>query len=239
MFETELYSLFNAAPFFISFAAGVLSFLAPCVLAIVPSYISYMSGLSLKQIQRSDELSAKEHIRLVATAFLFVLGFSCVFIAIGVFGDLALGAVINNHWSRVIGGAIIVIFGLHFAHIINIPFLNMQKQASFTAKAAFLSPFVLGASFAVGWTPCTGPVLGAIITMSFQESGRGASAALMSLFSLGLGLPFLLIALFASWALSAINKIKPYYRWIEIIGACLLGAIGVSYIYDGVRLLTL
>jgi cytochrome c-type biogenesis protein len=232
MFETELYSLFDAAPFFISFAAGILSFLAPCVLAIVPSYVSYMSGLSLKQIQHSDQLSAKEHIRLTATAFLFVIGFSCVFVSIGALSDFAVADLIASPWSGAIGGAIIVLFALHFARVINIPFLNIQKQANFTAKVAFLSPFVLGVSFALGWTPCVGPVLGAIITISFQESGRGV--ALMSLFSFGLGLPFLLIAFFASWALGAFNKIKPYYRYIEIVGACLLGAIGVSYIYDGV-----
>ncbi|MDR0663923.1 MAG: cytochrome c biogenesis protein CcdA [Helicobacteraceae bacterium] len=239
MLEEELYSLFSSAPFIISFAAGILSFLAPCVLAIVPSYISYISGLSLKQIQHFETLNFVEHIRLVATAFLFVLGFSCVFIAIGVFGDLALGNLIANPWARVIGGAIIVAFGLHFAHIINIPLFNVHKQANFTAKIAFLSPFILGVSFALGWTPCAGPILGAIITMSFQEGSRGAATALMSLFSLGLGLPFLLIAFFASWAFSALDKIKPYYRRIEIAGSIVLGAIGLSYIYDGIKLLAL
>ncbi|MDR1451273.1 MAG: cytochrome c biogenesis protein CcdA [Helicobacteraceae bacterium] len=239
MFEEELYSLFSAAPFFVSFAAGILSFLAPCVLALAPSYISYISGLSLKQIQLSETIGVKEHAKLVATAFLFVLGFSCVFVAIGIFGDLALSGLIVNPWARVIGGAIIVAFGLHFARAINIPFLNMQKRANFTAKAAFLSPFALGVSFALGWTPCAGPVLGAIITMSLEEGARGDAATLMSLFSLGLGLPFLLIAFFASWTLNALDAIKPYFRYVEIAGGVLLGAIGVSYIYDGIRLLTL
>ncbi|MDR2151796.1 MAG: cytochrome c biogenesis protein CcdA [Helicobacteraceae bacterium] len=237
MIELELYPLFATAPFLASFAAGIVAFLAPCVLALVPSYVSYVSGLSLRQIQSSETLGAKEHIRLVATALLFVSGFSCVFILMGLFGDLALSKLAASEWARIIGGAIIIVFALHFARIVNIPLLNIQKQANFAAKGAFLSPFILGISFALGWSPCVGPIVGAILAMGVYESGRGV--ALMSVFSLGLGLPFMLIAFFASWTLGALNKIKPYYRWVEIIGAILLGAIGASYIYDGVRILTL
>jgi cytochrome c-type biogenesis protein len=239
MFEDKLTAFFSAAPYLVSFAAGILSFLAPCVLAIVPSYVSYISGLSINKLKHSETLSAKEHIHLIVTAFIFIFGFSTIFIALGIFGDLAFARLMRSQWARVIGGVIIVIFALYFARIIKIPLFSWSFQTNFGSKIAFLSPYILGVSFALGWTACTGPILGAIITMSFQEGGRGGATALMSIFSLGLGLPFLLIAFFASWALSALNKIKPYFRVIEVIGAIILGAIGVSYIYDGIRVLTL
>ncbi|GHS88513.1 cytochrome C biogenesis protein CcdA [Campylobacterota bacterium] len=238
MLEQELFGAFHSAPFIASFLAGVVSFLAPCHLSLVPSYLSYISGLSIREIEHAENISRARRLRVVFAAFLFIAGFSTVFISIGVLGDLLIGGEELGYWfnrplTAIIGGVVIIVFALHFMHIINIPFLNTSSQTKFAAKASFLAPYMLGISFAVGWTPCTGPILGAIAMMSFQEGLRGDAVLLMSLFSLGLGVPFMLLALITTWSLGVLSKIKRYFRAVEIAGGLLLFAIGAYYVYNG------
>jgi cytochrome c-type biogenesis protein len=233
MFEEQLIEFFYTAPFLVSFAAGVLSFLAPCVLPMIPAYMSYISGLSVAQMQDAGKMTRAEHMRLFGAAVMFVLGFSVVFVMLGVLSDFFIADILASPWARIIGGAIIIVFGLHFMHVIQIGFLNMQKQANFSTKVTFIAPFVLGLSFAIGWTPCVGPILGSILMVSAQEAGRGA--ILMSLYAAGLAIPFLLVAALTAWAFAFMNRIKRYFRVIEIVGGVLLIAIGLSIGYDGIR----
>lgn len=237
MFEEQLIEFFYTAPFLVSFLAGILSFLAPCVLPMIPAYMSYISGLSVAQLQGGAGMSRAEHMRLFGAAVMFVLGFSTVFILIGALSDFFIAELLASGWSRLIGGLIIIVFGLHFMHVIQIGFLNMQKQAHFSTKISFFAPFVLGLSFAVGWTPCVGPILGSIIMVSAQEAGRGV--ALMSLYALGLGIPFLLVAVLTAWAFGLMNRIKQYFRVVEIVGGVLLIAIGISIAYGGYQMVGL
>ena len=231
MLEEQLLEFFYTAPFLVSFAAGVLSFLAPCVLPMIPAYMSYISGLSVAQLSGTDKMTRKEHLRLFGAAVAFVLGFSVVFITIGALSDLFIADLLASPWARLVGGVIIIIFGLHFMHVIQIGFLNMQKQANFSTKIGLIAPFVLGLSFAIGWTPCVGPILGSIIMVSAQEAGRGV--ILMSLYAAGLAIPFLLVAALTAWAFAFMNRIKKYFRVVEIVGGVLLIAIGASIFYGG------
>lgn len=235
MFEEQLIEFFYTAPFLVSFAAGLLSFLAPCVLPMIPAYMSYISGMSVSQLQSGEKLTTKEHLKLLTTALMFVLGFSVVFVIIGVLSDYFIADLLTSGWTRLFGGLIIIVFGLHFMQVVQIRFLNMQKQANFTSKVSLFAPFMLGLSFAVGWTPCVGPILGSIIMISAQEAGRGV--VLMSLYALGLGIPFLLVALLTSVAFNVISRIKNHFRKIEIIGGVLLIAIGVGILYDGYKII--
>lgn len=231
MFEEYLIELFYTAPYFVSFLAGLLSFLAPCVLPMIPAYMSYISGMSISELNNSEAITKKQHIKLVLTATMFVLGFSTVFVTLGVLSDYFIADLLQSGWARIIGGIIIMVFGLHFMHLIEIRFLNMQKQSNFSTKVSFLAPYVLGLSFAVGWTPCVGPILGSILMISAQEAGRGV--VLMGLYALGLGIPFILVALLTSMAFKTINKIKQYFRAIEIVGGLLLIGIGATILYAG------
>ncbi|MGE4295096.1 MAG: cytochrome c biogenesis CcdA family protein [Campylobacterales bacterium] len=234
MFEEQLIEFFYTAPFLVSFLAGILSFLAPCVLPMIPAYMSYISGLSVAQLNGATVMTRREHLRLIGAAAMFVLGFSAVFVTIGALSDFFIAELLASGWARLIGGAIIIVFGLHFMQIIQIPILNMQKQANFSTKISFFAPFVLGLSFAIGWTPCVGPILGSIIMVSAQEAGRGV--VLMSLYALGLGIPFLLVAALTAWAFGLMNRIKKYFKIVEIVGGVLLIGIGGSIAYGGWQL---
>ncbi|MDR0747015.1 MAG: cytochrome c biogenesis protein CcdA [Helicobacteraceae bacterium] len=231
MYEEYLSEFFTAAPFIISFVAGVLSFLAPCVLPLVPAYVSYMSALSVSRLKQGEKLGIKEHIRLVLCAFLFVLGFSLVFIVMGLSVDLLIYRLFNHIAVKLAGAAVIIVFALHFMHIIHIRFLDYHKEVHIKTKIAFLAPFFLGISFAVGWTACVGPVLGAILTYS-ASGHQGYGTALMSLYALGLGVPFMLIAFLTSYAFEFLNRLKRYFLYIEILSGLLLMFLGVSLIYD-------
>lgn len=235
MLEEQLIEFFSTAPYLVSFLAGLLSFLAPCVLPMIPAYMSYISGVSVSELQSSSTLTKKQHLKLVVTAIMFVLGFSTVFVLLGVLSDYFIADLLSSNWTKIVGGLIIIVFGLHFMQVIQIGFLNVQKQSNFSTNVNFFAPFVLGLSFAIGWTPCVGPILGSILMISAQEAGRGV--VLMSLYALGLGIPFILVALLTSIAFSAMNKIKKYFRVIEIVGGVLLILIGGSILYDGAKAL--
>ncbi|GHV02265.1 cytochrome C biogenesis protein CcdA [Campylobacterota bacterium] len=241
MFEEHLIDIFSQSPLFISFLAGILSFLAPCVLPMVPAYVSYISSLSISKIKNGDRLNTKEHIHLVITAVLFVLGFSAVFITFGALIDLVIYKLFVHPIAKIVAGAIIVVFAFHFMGVFSLRFLSFQKQTTLTTKIAFLSPFVLGLSFALGWTPCTGPILGAIMTMSIQQQEGGV--LLMSLYSLGLGVPFILIAFLTTAIFRLLDRVKRYYKLIEILTGVLLLIMGGMTLYDGIyeewQLLTL
>ncbi|MDR2904762.1 MAG: cytochrome c biogenesis protein CcdA [Helicobacteraceae bacterium] len=236
--ELSLREIFDAAPFIVSFLAGILSFLLPCHLSLVPSYMSYISGLTIAELKKG-ELGAAKRARVIGAALMFIAGFSAIFISIGVLSDVTLGGERFGYWIGrpsviIASGAIIVMFALHFVHLINLPFLNFDTHLNLQTKIALFAPFVLGVSFAIGSTPCTGPVLGAIVTMSFQEGAKAHATLLMTAFSMGVGAPFILLAIATVWSMKLLQKIKRRFRAIEIAGGVLLAAIGVFYIYNGI-----
>jgi cytochrome c-type biogenesis protein len=171
---------------FVAFGAGLISFLSPCVLPLIPGYISYISGSSF------NELVEKKNINLVPI-FLFTVGFSLVFIIFGA-ASTYLGQVLlqNSYELRVAAGLVIILFSLHIIGIVNFKFLNYEKRIETKTNNNFFSPILIGMAFAFGWTPCIGPILGSILVLAATEESINRGILLLIFYSLGLALPFIL-----------------------------------------------
>ena len=199
MLEVSLIGLVTA------FAAGVISFLSPCVLPLVPGYVSFVAGRSLEDL-RDGEASRLQALSLAAT---FVFGFTVVFVALGA-SATALGHLLLS-WRYELGmvaGVVVILFGLHMLGLT--PFSLMDREARFHVEMGggrVLSAFVLGLAFAFGWTPCIGPVLGAILTLGASTADVSKGALLLAVYSLGLGLPFLIAALFTGALLGRLRAL--------------------------------
>ena len=171
---------------FVAFGAGLISFLSPCVLPLIPGYISYISGNSL------NELVEKKNINLIPI-ILFTVGFSLVFIVFGA-ASTFLGQVLlqNSVELRVAAGLVIILFSLHIIGIINLKFLNYEKRIQTNTNSHFYSPILIGMAFAFGWTPCIGPILGSILVLAATEESINKGVLLLTFYSFGLALPFIL-----------------------------------------------
>lgn len=217
-----------------AFIAGILTFLAPCTLPLVPAYLGFISGVSAKDLQ--DPLTAKTAKRKIfLNGFLFILGFSSVFIILGTvagfFGQILFGYRI---WLSRIGGIFVILFGLFMLNVLKIPFLSKEIQIKTPAlfqKGNKTNSFILGATFGFGWTPCVGPILGSILTLAAASTTAFQGAFLLGVFSLGLAVPFLIIAAGFSSASTRIAKIGRYLNIISVIG-------GLFLIFLGILLLT-
>ncbi|WP_299844168.1 cytochrome c biogenesis protein CcdA [uncultured Paracoccus sp.] len=207
---------------FVALLAGLLSFLSPCVLPIVPPYLAYMTGVNVGGL-KSGERSA------VGPALMFVLGLSVVFLVMG-FAASAFGRAFLQYqdWLTKAAGVMVIVMGLHFLHVIRIPFLDQEArlEAGEQGGSAF-GAFVLGLAFAFGWTPCIGPQLGMILSLAATGGEVGRGTALLAIYALGLGIPFLLSAIFISRSIGLMNRIKPYLRAIERVMGVLLVVVGV------------
>ena len=212
---------------FLAFSAGVLSFFSPCVLPLVPSYLIVISGAS---INNYSELSTGKHRKtLLLHAVSFIVGFSLVFISLGISSSL-LGNLFSTYelWIVRIGGLLLILFGLNMLNIVRIPFLNQEKMCHLKTKPiGLLGSFLIGVTFSLGWTPCIGPVLASILLISSTTSTVTQGMYLLSLYSLGLGIPFFVAALLVGRILYLMQK----YGWIMkyssyVIGGLLI-AIGV------------
>ena len=216
-----------------AFIAGIISFISPCVLPLIPMYISFISGLSLEEMKNG--IGNKRILRRVAIgSLLFILGFSIVFIVMGASATF-LGRFLLAKLSilRKISGFIIIIFGLHITGVFRLGFLNYEKRFHFRHRPArFLGPFLVGLAFAFGWTPCIGPVLSAILIYSGSQETVWQGISLLSMYSLGLGVPFFLAGIGANTFLSFLKKIRKYYRVVEIVTGIFLMIMGVLLIMD-------
>ncbi len=206
--------------------AGLLSFVSPCVLPLIPAYISYISGASLQEIQAGEVSSAK----IIINSIAFVLGFSTVFVLLGASATL-IGKALLRHMNafKVVAGIIIIIFGLHTAGIIRIKFLNYEKKVQIkkSNSATLIGAYLIGLAFAAGWTPCVGPILGAILVTASTYTTMWKGILLLIIYSLGLGIPFILTA----WAINkffvAFKQIRKYFHAIEVISGVLLIFVGI------------
>jgi cytochrome c-type biogenesis protein len=222
----------NALNLWIAFIAGLVSFLSPCVLPLIPGYLSFLAGSSLKD--------AKNHrFTIFFTSVFFVLGFSVVFAALGVILNSVLpeSASSIQTWVSRIGGSLIIFFGLLLTGLIRLDFL--QREYKFTPRFQFasrkLTAFTFGAAFAAGWTPCVGPVLGTILTLAATEPG--SSFTLLMCYSLGLGVPFLIVGFFANEAADFIRRWVSIIHWVNVVFGFLLIVLGVFVFTENLPLL--
>lgn len=210
----------------IALFAGIISFLSPCVLPIVPPYLAYMSGMTVSEMSVGRSGRNKATI----TALFFVLGLSTVFIFLG-FAASAFGAFFlqNQVLFSQISGAVIIVFGLHFLGVFRIGFLDREARmdAGDQGGSSF-GAYVLGLAFAFGWTPCIGPQLGAILTLAASEASVTRGTFLLGIYALGLGIPFLLAAMFMSRAMGVMNRLKPHMGAIEKVMGALLVFVGAA-----------
>lgn len=231
--ELALLDLFEKLPYSISFLAGILTFLSPCVLPLIPPYMSYISGISIEEMKNK---SVKTKLAIFKKALLFVMGFSLIFILIGISFNTILGRILANSIFNYIAGGIIILFGIHFIGIIKFTILYKTKKLDSKKLEnnqffKYFSPFILGIGFALGWSPCVGPILSSIIMLSATDKTSGLS--FMIVYAAGLAIPFLLTALAIEKFFKIFNKIKQYSRIIEIISGIFLIAIGITIIFGG------
>ncbi len=238
--EETLVKLFETMPYVVSFLGGVITFLSPCILPLIPAYLSYISGLSYKQISGQAQISTTERINIALASLSFIFGFSLIFILLGVVVDGTIGDFLKSKEVAIFAGILVIVFGIHMMKIINIPILNFEMRTNFGSTEKqngfmkFIAPFILGLSFALGWTPCVGPILGSILTYA---SGNDA-IMLMTTFAIGLAVPFFLSAILTSYAIGLMTKVKRHFRAIEIISGLLLIGIGIAIASGSMGLLT-
>lgn len=208
--------------------AGLLSFLSPCILPLVPPYLCYLGGISFDELQGRAPRAAVLS-RLFIAAFAFVLGFSSVFVALGATAT-AIGQAVTQHIDLLskIAGAVIVLLGLHFIGLFRVGFLDLEKRFHLQrAPAGPVGAYVVGLSFAFGWSPCVGPVLASILLVAGGKETSGEGALLLAAYSAGLGIPFLLAALAARPFIGWMQRFRRAMRAVETAIGLLMVALGV------------
>ncbi|GAB6082188.1 cytochrome c biogenesis protein CcdA [Desulfuromonas carbonis] len=221
----------------IALSAGVLSFFSPCVLPLIPSYLTYITGLSFQQLQEAHP-TAKVRVVVLLHSLTFILGFSLVFISLGALAGLA-SASFQSHlreglvWVQRVGGLLIFLFGVHMSGLFHFGVLLGEKRVHIQTKpSGFIGTLVVGIAFAAGWTPCIGPILGGILAMVAGTSGgAGRGILLLACYSVGLGIPFLISGLLFHGFLGFFNRFRKHIRIMEILTGVLLMAVGVMLFF--------
>ena len=225
--------------FLTAFLFGLLSFVSPCVLPIVPGYLSFISGLSFDEMM--NERSAKEvRKKLLLNSLMFVFGFSTVFIVLGASASVV-GKFLQSNLDIIskIAGGIIIVFGLHMIGIFKIKFLQYEKRFQSNAKPlGLLGTFLVGLAFAFGWTPCIGPILASILAIAAQQDSVGKGILLLTFYSAGLGIPFLLTGLSISAFYKVFNKFKHHLHKVEIVGGVMLVIFGVLIMTNSLTIIS-
>ena len=213
----------------IAFGAGVVTMFSPCFLPLIGPYLSFITGLSSEQLA----LPQARKIVLIET-LLFILGFSVVFVSLGASATF-LGNLLFEYQKilKIAGGSLILIFGLHFTGLLRFKFLEKEKRFHLMKKTGFLGSFFLGFAFAFGWTPCIGPILGSILTYAATQENVGKGIVLLSFYSLGIGLPFLAIALLFSRFSKIRNGLVKHSSKITFFAGIILIVFGLYLISDG------
>ena len=216
---------------FIAFGAGLLSFLSPCVLPIIPGYISYISGSSL------SELIKKKNVNLIPV-ILFTVGFSLIFIIFGA-ASTYLGQVLlqNSYELRITAGLVIIILSLHIIGIINLKFLNYERRIQAKTNTSFYSPILIGMAFAFGWTPCIGPILGSILALASTEETIFRAIILLSFYSLGLAIPFILSGYLMQRFLIFSKNFKKNINVVSKIGGFILLITGILILTNQLQII--
>ena len=211
-----------------AFAAGFLSFISPCVLPLIPGYVSVVSGVSLEDM-RSDAAVSSARRHVLITSLFFVLGFSLVFVALGATASVVGRFLFEKQPILAkIAGVLLVVFGLHTMGVFRIPFLESEKRMQANRKpAGALGAILVGIAFAFGWSPCIGPILGGILALAAAKETVLEGVQLLAVYSVGLGIPFLLTSIAINQFFAVSKRIRKHYHAIELVSGGLLVAIGV------------
>jgi len=223
----------------LAFLAGFLSFLSPCVLPLVPSYVSFITGISFEDLTGGAD---KKRIRYltITNSLSFIFGFSAVFMALGA-SSSAIGRILFEYqeWIRIIGGILIIVFGLFVAGFLKMDFLMRDRKMQLSGKPmGYAGTFLVGMTFAAGWTPCIGPILGTILLYASTQGSALSGIKLLAVYSLGLALPFFISSLAINSFLSYSRNLMKYMRVIMIISGLLLILFGIMLLTNRVRELT-
>lgn len=212
--------------------AGLVSFLSPCVLPLVPPYLGYLGGTTISQSSVNNGLDREAYRRVVLGSMFFVLGFTTVFVGLGA-GASFFGQFIQSQKETlsIIAGAVIIAFGLHFLGVFRIPFLDQQARYEVdTSGASYLGSFIIGLAFAFGWTPCIGPVLATILTLAAQEASLQRGVTLLLAYSLGLGVPFVLAAVAVRPFMGFMQRFRSHLGTVERVMGVILIVTGVMFV---------
>ncbi|MFA5949655.1 MAG: cytochrome c biogenesis protein CcdA [Hyphomicrobium sp.] len=213
--------------------AGLVSFLSPCVLPLVPPYLGYLGGTTLDQITGEDSgKSSRIWQRVVLASVFFVLGFTTVFVALGASASL-LGQLIQTYRVElgILAGSVIILFGLHFLGILHIPLLYREaRYQSDNSRASLAGAYVMGLAFAFGWTPCIGPILATVLALAANEASLGAGVRLLAVYSLGLGIPFILAAVAIRPFLAFMTRFRRHLGLMEKIMGLILVLTGIAFL---------
>lgn len=213
--------------------AGLLSFISPCVLPLIPGYLSFISGVSIDELSQRQKSGSKQWKLFLNTVF-FVIGFSIVFVALGA-GATKIGKVLQSNLDifNKVAGIVVFLFGLHVAGLLRIKALNYEKRFHAREKSmGVVGSMAIGIAFAFGWTPCIGPILGSILTLAAAQGSVNHGIVLLLFYSAGLGIPFILTALLFNYLIGAFGFIKKHFRAVEIISGALLMIVGVMIFFN-------
>ena len=230
MFEDVTYS--------VALLYGLLSFFSPCVLPLIPSYFCFITGLSLDELTEAPKAAIRRKIMLSTLAF--VLGFSLVFIILGASASYV-GGLLSAHKNliRITGGALIIIFGMHLTGILRIPAFQYEKRLHIRQKPLhIMGTFLVGMAFGAGWTPCIGPILGALLVLAQEKETVGQGVRLLCIYSAGLALPFLLLSIGINYLLVFTRKANKVLRYANPVAGILLILTGILLVTDKLRLLS-
>ena len=217
----------------IAFSAGLLSFLSPCVLPLIPSYVTFITGLSLEDVTKARRTA-------LIHSLLFILGFTLIVLALGATAT-AVGRLLlsQRYWLSRIGGVLVIIFGLYLLGVLNITAFMREKRVHLHDKPmGYLGSVVVGIAFGAGWSPCIGPILGAILTYTASAADYQRGLALLLAYSMGLAVPFLVAALAVNWFLKMFARLKTQMVWVQRIAGVLLIFVGVLMITNYLTILS-
>lgn len=221
--STDLVSI----PIAVAFLAGLLSFLSPCVLPLAPSYLAFVTGMSIDDLGRGDQVGVRR--RAAVHAALFILGFSLVFLGLGATATV-LGQQLRAALPAVqqVGGVLIIFFGLYLLGVFRVSALSRERRVHLAHKpAGKLGSVAVGAAFGAGWTPCIGPVLASILLYAGMQGTMTQGLLLLAVYAIGLGVPFFVAAVAFNWFLARVRLLRPHLRTLERVGGVLLVIVGV------------
>jgi cytochrome c-type biogenesis protein len=224
----------------VAFTAGFLSFLSPCVLPLLPSFVGFITGMSFQELT-SEENSSAALKSTIINSLLFIVGFSIVFIALGATAT-ALGGALNKYQNilRWVGGTLVIILGIHFTGLINIKFLQIEKRIHLKNRPlGYIGAVLIGMAFAAGWTPCIGPILGSILMVAATQGDIMKGVILLGVYSLGFGIPFFLAAVALNKFLSTYKKLSRHIPKLIVISGIILIIIGILILSNNLSMVGL